>query len=70
MTWVVKYFTRESFIEFLERTLIPDLLESEKIYTAEDFLRAICFMKDPKLEKIDDISISIMIKKYRRDLNE
>ena len=40
-----KIWRREEFIEFLEETLIPDLKESGKIATAEDFETAVFFMK-------------------------
>jgi hypothetical protein len=36
---------REDFIEFLEETLIPDLKESGRHATAEDFETAVFFMR-------------------------
>lgn len=36
---------REDFIEFLEETLIPDLKESGRYATAEDFETAVFFMR-------------------------
>ena len=40
-----KIWTRGNFIEFLENTLIPDLKESGRHATAEDFETAVFFMK-------------------------
>jgi hypothetical protein len=38
--------TRESFIRYLRNTLIPDLRESGREFTAEDFETAIAFMEE------------------------
>tara|TARA_B100000131_G_C17634774_1_gene417502 strand:+ start:144 stop:359 length:216 start_codon:yes stop_codon:yes gene_type:complete len=40
-----KTWEREEFIWFLENTLIPDLKESGRHATAEDFETAVFFMK-------------------------
>lgn len=37
--------TQEEFINFLEKTLIPDLIDSGRDMTADDFKEAIHWMK-------------------------
>lgn len=43
------FSTKEEFISFLKRTLIPDLKESGSICTAEDFEEAIYWMEHDTL---------------------
>ena len=57
-----KIWRREEFIEFLEKTLIPDLYESGKIATAEDFETAVFFMKG---ETVWDEDLNEYIEEYR-----
>ncbi len=39
-------YTREGFIEYLRKTLIPDLKDMGMVETAKDFETAIEFMED------------------------
>lgn len=51
-------WTKESFITYLRNTLIPDLKESGRDFTAEDFETAIHFMEDSRPvsdERLQDI---------------
>lgn len=42
--------TRKEFVKYLRTTLIPDLLESGRHFTAADFEVACQFIEDPKLK--------------------
>jgi hypothetical protein len=50
-------FTRERFIEYLNGTLIPDLKESGRDMTAEDFETAVHFMQEQPEKKEESIDI-------------
>lgn len=43
----IKGWNRQDFINYLEKTLIPDLHESGSTFTAEDFETAVFFIKNP-----------------------
>lgn len=57
-----KIWTRGDFIEFLEETLIPDLKESGRHATAEDFETAVFFMKG---ETVWDEDLNEYMDEYR-----
>lgn len=44
---------REEFLEYLELTLIPDLIASGRASTAADFQMAAQFIEDPLLDHVD-----------------
>lgn len=44
---------RGEFVAYLRDTLIPDLRESGRHATAEDFLAAVAFIEDPELEEVE-----------------
>lgn len=46
--------TREEYIKYLEETLIPDLLASGHVATAQDFMRAVWFLENPDAEEVHD----------------
>ncbi len=45
--------TRKEFVNYLETTLIPDLIDSGRDATASDFAVAIRFIEDPGLDEVD-----------------
>jgi hypothetical protein len=45
--------TRKEFVQYLETTLIPDLIDSGRDATASDFAVAIRFIEDPGVDEVD-----------------
>jgi len=45
--------TRQDFVQYLEDTLIPGLIESGMTATAADFKTAVCFIEDPEVAAVD-----------------
>lgn len=44
---------RQDFVDHLERTLIPDLVESGSYAMAEDFKTAVAFINQPDADEVD-----------------
>lgn len=44
----MSYFTKENFIKYLEAELIPDLVESGRTCTAQDFKACVALMRDAR----------------------
>ena len=64
-------WTREEFIRFLENTLIPDLKESGRHSTAEDFETAVFFMdtipmRDTARRRFDEGHTGLVIQRQKR----
>jgi len=45
--------TREEFVDYLEGSLIPDLRESGRNATADDFEVAVAFIEDIGLDEVN-----------------
>jgi hypothetical protein len=50
--------TKEEFIDYIESTLIPDLIASGRDMTATDFKAAVLFIKGANKVKIDGDEVS------------
>lgn len=59
-------FEKQSFINFLRETLIPDLIDSGTEATAEDFIIAVLFLENPSWNHIDDKTMKKEFNKIRR----
>ena len=46
-------WTRDTFVDYLKGTLIPDLRESGSDATADDFMVAVAFIEDLGLEEVE-----------------
>lgn len=52
----MKYNVKE-FVEYLENTLIPDLRESGRNFTASDFDAAVLFLRGAKEVNIEEMEV-------------
>jgi hypothetical protein len=53
--------TRKEFVQYLETTLIPDLIDSGREATASDFAVAIRFIEDPGVDEVDQEQVDYEI---------
>lgn len=49
-----KTMEKQEFINYLTETLIPDLMNSGHVTTAQDFMRAVWFLENPDAEEVHD----------------
>lgn len=49
-----KTMEKQEFINYLTETLIPDLMESGHVATAQDFMRAVWFLENPDAKEVHD----------------